>query len=564
MKQPRGARTRPARTVPDHRPAPLRFVLLCGLALLACATAARAQSAADQPRFDILEFLVEGDTLIGAAAIERAVYPFLGPGRAAADAESARKALQKAYQDAGFLSVIVVLPPQPVAGGALRLVVLPAPVDRLRVTGAQHFLPSAVREAVPSLAPGSVPNFNEMQQQLASLARATPDREITPLVAASERPNALDVELKVQDQLPLHGAIEINDKQSLNTEAGRLEASLSYDNLWQRQHAIGLNWLYSPRRPEQANILTLSYHLPLGGEGDRLYAMLTHSDSNTPTALGGQTVSRGDTWRLRWRDALAPRAGLDHALSWGLTLRDLQDRNVDVAGVTTTPSALRYPSFSAGYELDLASAAVPGRSSRAQAELLFGLPALARRNVPCFAGDTQSRDQFACKRAGASAAFQVLGLTLQQREPLGRGWVSGRLQAQLSANPLVPAEQVVYGGSDSVRGYFEGEQAGDQGLALRLEGGGPSWALAEGASLHALGFADAALLHRHQALPGERSSTTMASAGLGLRLRTGFGLQASLDWAYVLRATTRQDALGLVEALTPRGGHWGLSVRQAF
>jgi hemolysin activation/secretion protein len=451
-----------------------------------------------------------------------------------------------------------------VAAGEVRLQVLQAPVARLRVTGAAWYRPSDVREAVPSLAVGSVPNFNDMQQELAAVARAAPDREVTPILAAGDAPGTMNVELKVQDKMPLHGFVELNNKRSVNTEAGRLEAGANYDNLFQRQHSIGLNWLYSPRRPDQANVGTLSYNAPLGGPGDRLFAVLTHSDSNTPTAIGGSTVSRGDTWRLRWRDQLAAQGALSHALSWGATWRDLQDSNVDVGGVTTTPSRLRYPSVSAGYDLDIDSEAVPGRSSRVQAELNVSFPSLSRRRVLCYEGAANPQDQFACKRAGASSGFQVLGLTLSHREPIGRWWVSGRVQAQLSSAPLVPSEQVVYGGVDSVRGYYEGEQAGDQGIAIRFEGGTPRWDIAEATGLRAITFLDRALAHKQEALPAEPSTTQLASLGLGLRLETGFGLQITLDWAHTLRDTSRTDSNGFVETLTRRGDKWSFALRQMF
>jgi hemolysin activation/secretion protein len=255
---------------------------------------------------------------------------------------------------------------------------------------------------------------------------------------------------------------------------------------------------------------------------------------------------------------------ISHAFTWGATYRALQDRNLDVAGITTTPAPLRYPSLSAGYDLDVDSAAVPGRTSRAQAELTLGIPAFSQRSVLCYDGATGAQDQFACKRAGASSRFQVLGLTLSHREPFGRWWMSGRMQAQLTDVPLVPSEQVVYGGVDSVRGYYEGEQSGDLGFNLRLEAGTPPWALLDGVALRAIGFYDSALLHKNGALPGEAASTRLASRGLGLRVESGFGLQLTLDWAHTLRDTSRVDSNGLAEALTRRGDKWALSLRQAF
>jgi len=520
-----------------------------------------------QPRFDILEFIVEGDTLLGAAAIERAVYPFLGPQRSVDDAEAARKALEAAYQAAGYLSVTVLLPAQRVdnAGGEVRLQVQQAVVDRLRVTGAQYTLPSKLREAVPSLAPGQVPDFNAMQDELAALARRSSDREVTPLLAAGSRPDTLDVELKVQETAPLHGHAELNSKRSLGTLAGRLEAGIRWDNLFQRGHSIGIDWVVSPRRPAQSNIQNLLYNLPLGADGDRLFITLTHSNSDTPTALGGATVSRGDTLRLRWRNALPRIGNTSQALSWGLTLRDLRDGNRDVAGFDTPSTPLRYPAFSLAWDLDMPGSGQPGRLTRLGTEFTASVRGLSARTVDCGAGATaEPRDQFACKRAGASPGFQVLGFSASHTEPLGAWQLLARLQGQLTDAPLVPAEQLVFGGEDSARGYFEGEQAGDLGAALRLELSAPAWTPVEGWQLQALAFHDLAQLHKLEALPGEVSNARLHSLGLGLRLETRFGLSAALTWSQVLRATARAGATGLQEAATARGQRVDLSLRQRF
>ena len=126
-----------------------------------------------------------------------------------------------------------------------------------------------------------------------------------------------------------------------------------------------------------------------------------------------------------------------------------------------------------------------------------------------------------------------------------------RVQAQLADAPLVPAEQVVYGGMDTVRGYDEGEQAGDLGAALRMEITTPSWQpLDSGWVLRGQGFYDAAVLRRLQSLPAEVARTSLSSAGLGVLMRSSFGLQASLHWARILQA--------------PRGQRWEFTLRQSF
>jgi hemolysin activation/secretion protein len=544
--------------------------LLASLVLLLLATTSGAQTPgpAAGPTFDILEFVVEGDTLLGAASIERTVYPFLGPGRSAADAEGARRALQQAYQDAGYLSVSVLLPPQRVDGGEVRLQVQQAPVERLKVTGAEHFLPSRIREGLPSLAPGSVPQFSQVQHELALLAAAAPDRQITPLLAAGTRPGTLDVELKVEDQRPLHGAVELNSKQTQNTERGRLEAAVSYDNLFQRQHAVAANWFVAPGEPSQANIVSLLYSLPLGGPGDRLSLAYTFSDSDTPTPLGGLTVSRGETWRLRWRDSLPATEGLRHGLTWGFTHRNLQDRNVDVAGFDTESPSLVYPTFHLDYELSI-NGTRPGRETRLNLGLAASVSGLSSRTVDCFGTPL---DQFRCKRAASSARFQVLSFSAGHREPLGPGadgWLlEVQAQGQFSDSPLPSSEQVVFGGTDSVRGYYEGEQAGDIGLAVRAELSAPRWKLRDGLSLRLLGFIDRGGLRRLYALPAEDPTVVLGSSGFGLRVDTRFGLSAMLDWAYLQHDTTRLDRFGAPEPLSgaaaSRTQRWELAVRQRF
>lgn len=488
------------------------------------------------PVFDILEFAVHGNTVLDAGTIERVLYPFTGPGRRFADVQAARLALEKAYQDAGYLSVSVALPQQSVSQGLLRLDVLEGRVESLRITGAQHTLPSRLKAAVPNLRPGTVPNLPEMQQELSAWGRARPDAEITPLLAAGNAPGALAVELKLQDQAPVHGSLSLNNKQAANTEAGRLEADVHHDNLFQSGHSLGASWIYSPRRPAQSNILSLNYGLPLGGPGDRLSLSLTRNESNTPTPLGGSTFSRGSTLRAQWRDELAELSGRQQALTWTAVWRHLRNANRNVAGADTAQPDLIFPSFGAGYELNLTGTPRPGesaRSTRVELGLRFSLASLSNRMVDC---DGVRLNQFECKRAYATPGYAILDLSLEHTEPVGRWRLVSSLNAQLTHQSLVPDEQMTLGGVDSVRGYHDGEHAGDQGLSLRLEQVSPAWQPLAGLALRGLAFQDLGYVMRNDVLAEESSSQGLSSIGLGLRAETVWNLKASLYLARVMHS----------------------------
>ena len=124
--------------------------LFGGWLVLMCMGVAQAQEA----KFDVFEYRVEGVRLLPALDVEKAVYPHMGEGKTLADVEKAREALEKVYHGQGYLTVLVSIPQQKVDKGLVRLQVTEAPVDRLRVTDAKFFSPQEVKDAVPELAEG--------------------------------------------------------------------------------------------------------------------------------------------------------------------------------------------------------------------------------------------------------------------------------------------------------------------------------------------------------------------------------------------------------------------------
>lgn len=85
-----------------------------------------------------------------------------------------------------------------------------------------------------------------MQDQLAQASRS-PDRRVTPLLRPGSRPGTMEVEVAVEDELPLHGNIELNNRESPDTTPTRIEAGIRYTNLFQRQHSADSTMSYHPR-----------------------------------------------------------------------------------------------------------------------------------------------------------------------------------------------------------------------------------------------------------------------------------------------------------------------------
>ena len=502
-------------------------VVLACLACLGCFAphAARAQQGAAEPRFDVLEFVVLGNTVLPVLVVEEAVYPFLGEQRVFADVEAARLALEKAYRSRGFGTVSVDVPEQRVEDGIVRLQVVEGRVARLRVTGSRYFSQGYILEKVASVAEGKVPDFNALQAELGSVNR-TADRRVTPVLRAGPQPGTAEVDLTVEDRLPLHGSLELNNRASPNTTSTRLVAGLRYDNLWQRDHSLSLQAQVSPEKTDEVRVLSGSYVVPGGTVGqDSTTFSFIRSDSSVPAGVGDTTVfGRGRIYGLRHQRLLHLAEGRYHALTLGVDYKDI-DEQVAAGGDEGFTTPIKYLPFSAAYQ---------GFADDFAGRWQFGAG-----TVIGVRGLFSTESEFAEKRFLATGGFLVLKGQLGHEYKLGPGWsISSTVDAQFSGQPLVSNEQYVAGGVDSVRGYLEAAAVGDMGLRGSLELRWNDLAPKDWRWLPALRghlFIDAAALELNDPLPGQLWRFRLAGAGFGLRASGAYRTSLALDAAWALR-----------------------------
>lgn len=490
-------------------------LLLLGLLLL------MDPAYSNEGRFDVLEYRLEGATLLPVATMEQSVYRYLGEGRTLADVEKAREALEQAYHSAGYLTVLVTIPQQKVEGGVVRLTVTEAPVDRLRVVESRYYSLGEIKAGVPELSEGQVPYFPEMQKQLAALNRSG-DRKITPLLRPGRTPGTVEVDLKVQDRLPLHGSIEINDRYSLGTTRTRLSGNLRWDNLWQKQHGIGLTVQTAPELPKESKVFAATYTWPLSS-GAILAIYGVHSASDIAAVGTLNVLGNGDIYGVRYIRPLPSREGFFHSASLGVDYKDF-DQTVNLIGGGDFNTPIRYLPFTLGWD---GSWSGERRSTRLGIAFNFHMRGLV--------ADEQD---FANKRFKGRPNYAYLRGNLTHTEHVQSGWrFTLRTAAQIAAQPLISNEQFAIGGVESVRGYYESAAVGDDGVMIAVEAATPNLARHAGDfidDLRLLAFADAGHVRVRKPLPGQFSQFDLAGAGLGLRVKAK-GVAAAIDWAHALK-----------------------------
>ena len=88
------------------------------------------------------------------------------------------------------------------------------------------------------MAEGTVPNFTDVTRDVVAMNKLA-DLRVTPALQPGVEPGTVDIELNVKDKLPLHAAVELNNRYSADTTHLRLNGSVTYSNLWQAGHKAG-------------------------------------------------------------------------------------------------------------------------------------------------------------------------------------------------------------------------------------------------------------------------------------------------------------------------------------
>lgn len=497
----------------------------CTACLLAAAAAVAAHGDPVKEKFDILEFRVLGNHLLETPAIERAVYPFLGP---AGDLDTVKKAadsLEKAYKDAGYGTIYVDIPEQQVDDGIVRLKVTEGRLERVHIRGERYFSARQIRAALPALQVGATPSLPALQKQLGELNARTADRVVTPVLKAGSEPGAVAVDLAVQDTFPLHASVSYDNRHTADSTPNRATVGLSYGNLWQRQDTLSLQYQTAPANRRNAEVFLANYLAHLGDGGGLGVLSYIHTSSNVLAVGTLGVLGSGSIYGAHWMQLLSSSATDNSSVNLGADYKNVAteifpDATSQSTGAVTAP--VRYVNWSA----ILSNSWRPGPQQLVASSfgVGFGINGLVNR-----------AETFANARYNATPDYFLLRGSVDATEALPLGFaLDQRIGGQWSGTPLLNNEQYSLGGVDTVRGYLEAEALGDSGLNGSFELHTPSlgarvttWL----SPLYLFGFVDGGVATLNDPLPSQDYKVRLWSYGFGLRLTSPRGLSGTVLYA---------------------------------
>jgi len=492
----------------------LRLGLLLALGF---ALHAAAQQLDEQPL--VRGFRVSGNSVLPESELQAALAPFVGRRLSAEDLIAARDAVTRLYVDHGYATSGAFLPDQRVRDGIVELRVEEGRLEDVHVTGASHLRASYLRARVLDGASGPL-QVQQLRDLLERLQEGPLVDRVNAVLEPGARPGSSRLELAVHE--PVQGTFTATadnaQPPAIGSESGELRTT-RYNLLGigdGLELATGLS--RGLRRYEGR------FWFPLGaGETE---AELRYLESRADVVEDPfDPLDITSRWRVLSAGLRHPFHPSEDSVLWlgiqGDLIRTrtyLDDRRFGFAPGSedgeTSISALRATQEWLRRDQNDVLAA--------RSTFSVGLDVLGASD----AGPGLPDGTFFAWLGQAQWAHRVEGL-------LGGSQLVARADVQLTPNSLLAPERFPLGGAHSVRGYRELELVRDNAAVGSLELRVPLLRAHDGGDrLQLAPFLDAGYGWDREDTPGPR---TLASVGLGLRLRLAQNGLASLYWGIPLR-----------------------------
>ena len=376
--------------------------------------------------------------------------------------------LLKAVQDKGYIFAQIVFPTRTWENGIFVAVVDLGKVGDITVKNSKHYSPKQIASALES-SDGRF-NYADVHNELFGL-NARPDLKINTQLQTEkvDGRRIINAELDVKDSLPIHGAVELSNTGSKDSDSDwRIRATLQHLNLTRHGDSLTIDYLTGGDIADNLNAFSGSYFLPVN-DSNRLNVYAGWSSSTADDVLPELNV-RGRGWfaGAAFTHTLYSTElhNVELSLGWFYQkYEQFQDLNGE-RYEDNDDHVVSMPSLTLGYS----SKMFDEWGGRNFASISV------KQNRPGQYGSSSARKFTETSGGKSDGDFKIWTLSLARFQRLfsgedrpGKWTLFTKASAQIASDSLPTIVRDYVGGMNSVRGYRENELGGDNSFVGSIE-----------------------------------------------------------------------------------------------
>ncbi len=468
---------------------------------------------------------VTGSTIFGPDQLNPIVQPYEGRALTLEQLREAADKITQLYLDRGYITSRAILANQVVPSeGIVEIRVIEGSLEEIRIEGTRRVKPSYVRRRV-QLGAGKPLNTGKLEDQLRLLRTDPLFENVEASLRAGTGVGQSILIVRVVEADPFEGSVGIDNYSPPSVGSERLGLNLLYRNLTGNGDTIAAAYYHTTT--SGLDTFDFSYLIPLNPMNGTLQLRAAPNRNRiTQESLSTFNIEgNSELYEISFRQPLIRSPREEFALSLGFTYQDGQTFLLGspfpfgFGPETNGTSKTRVIKFGQDY-------------LRRDVRGAWSLRSLFNIGIDVFDATTNPEptpDGRFVSWLGQVQRVQILN---------ENNFLIMGADIQLTPNSLLPSQQFVIGGGQSLRGYRQNIRSGDNGVRFSVEDRITLERNEAGAAIFQLApFFDAGVIWNKSNNPNNEflpSQRFLAGIGLGIIWEPEPGLNLRLDYGYPL------------------------------
>lgn len=494
---------------------PLCFLLSLGL--LTANVSSADDVAPEKFTFTVHKFIIEGESLeaiISNDDVSTYLKSFEEKMYDLKELQDVGKGLEAMIRDEGFAFYRVILPPQALNSGEVKLKVIAFGLGDIKVEDNTYFSSEGIISSLPELKKDVSPNTQALAASV-KVANKHPSKQIQLTFKQGENEDKVDAKIKVTEQRPYQFSLGLNNTGSDSSGEYRLTGGAQYSNLWGLDHVVNASYTLPPDHADTIKQYGGTYALPIYPLKGWLNMYYASSSSNNGTVATDLTITgAGEMMGIHYQQFLPKWEKYEHSLDIGIDsrhfLNDVQFKKTQLGtNVRSLPFSISYKSE------------YPFEHVRSGYFVQWAM------NTGWGSDNTDTL--YEKSRAGADSSWHIFRYGSNFATSFEQWSLTTSIIGQYSQKPLIAGEQIGIGGSYDVRGYEQRETGADNGQIAKIELTSPTWE-----KINAFVFYDYGHGSKEQPQAGELKNWNLSGTGIGAKWQWREYVNTNLTFATAL------------------------------